>query len=81
MEKFRCLALAYEAIKQGGSLPAYMNAANKVLVGRFLNNEFSWLDISGKLEDLMERHTSAPIGSYEEVAAVDVLARQEAAHA
>lgn len=79
LKQFRCLALAYEAIKQGGSLPAYMNAANEVLVERFLRREFPWTAICMKLESLMEKHCPAAISSYEEVCAVDKLARQEAA--
>lgn len=78
-QKFRCLALAYEAIKTGGSLPAYMNAANEVLVSRFINKEVSWTDIGEKLESLMDRHRPAVITSYEEIAAVDSQARADAA--
>lgn len=78
-QKFRCLSLAYQAIKIGGSLPAYMNAANEVLVDRFIKKELSWSCIGEKLEALMEKHRLSPIASYEEIAAVDTLARIEAA--
>lgn len=81
MSKFRCLALAFEAIKQGGSLPAFMNAANEVLVERFLKKEIPWTAIGNKLEMLMGRYRSSSIASYEEVAAVDLQARREAATA
>ena len=40
--KFPCLSLAYESLKKGGTLPCFMNAANEVLVERFLNQEISW---------------------------------------
>ena len=36
LEKFRCLALAYEALSAGGTAPAVLNAANEVAVGLFL---------------------------------------------
>lgn len=76
--KFRCLALAFEAIRQGGSLPAYMNAANEILVERFLKGEFSWPEIGSKLESLMEKHPIIPIPTHETITAIDSLARQQA---
>ena len=59
--RFPCLGLAYEAIKNGGSMPCYMNAANEVLVDRFLNGAISWSEIGRKLESLMGRHQVSPI--------------------
>lgn len=52
-KKFPCVNLAYEAIRQGGSLPCYMNAANEVLVEKFLAKEIGWKDIARTLEHLM----------------------------
>lgn len=78
MDKFRCLKLAYDAVRCGGSLPCYMNAANEVLVHRFLNKEISWTDIAFKLENLMFRHSVMPIKSLQDILAVDQIARQEA---
>lgn len=77
MNKFRCLKLAYEAIRTGGSLPCYMNAANEVLVHRFLNKQLAWKEIAIQLERLMSRHTVTPIRSLDDVLAVDAIARQE----
>ncbi len=76
---FRCLALAYEALRQGGSLPCYMNAANEVLVERFLKGEISWKEIGIQLEVLMNRHAVVAIDSLDIILAVDALAREEAA--
>lgn len=76
--KFRCLRLAFDAIRQGGSLPCYMNAANETLVHRFLEKEISWQQISAKLEKVMLAHDSFPINSLDDVFAVDVQARLEA---
>lgn len=56
LETFRCLGLAYEAIKKGGSYPVVMNAANEVLVEKFLNNEISFLDIPETLEKILDEH-------------------------
>lgn len=79
MKLFRCLALAYEAIRRGGSLPCYMNAANEVLVGRFLAREISWKDIGLLLEQLMAGHKVRSVETLEEILAIDVQAREEAA--
>jgi 1-deoxy-D-xylulose-5-phosphate reductoisomerase len=76
--KFRCLSLAFDAIKQGGSLPCYMNAANETLVHRFLNKEISWQQIGIKLEKAMTAHQSKNIQSLDDVFEVDVQARAEA---
>lgn len=77
--QFRCLALAYEAIRQGGSLPCYMSAANEVLVERFLAGEINWSEIGIRLEFLMNRHRVQPIESLDEILDVDAQAREEAA--
>lgn len=78
-EKFRCLALAYEAVAAGGSMSCYLNAANEVLVKRFLNKEISWSDISRKLDSLMQHHQKIEDLSLEAILNVDRIARQEAA--
>jgi 1-deoxy-D-xylulose-5-phosphate reductoisomerase len=76
---FRCLSLAYEALKSGGTLPCYMNAANEILVERFLKGEISWKAIGIQLEELMNQHQVVPVDSLETILAVDALAREEAA--
>jgi 1-deoxy-D-xylulose-5-phosphate reductoisomerase len=79
-EKFRCLDLAYQSIKQGDSMPGYMNAANEILVNRYLKKEIGWMDIGRKLEDLMLKHNPCVIHNIEDVLSVDALARREAFH-
>lgn len=78
-QKFRCLELAYESLRQGKSLACYMNAANEVLGQRFFQGEIGWLDLGRKLEKLMERHNLTSVASLEEISAVDTQARAEAA--
>lgn len=79
-KKFTCLRLAFEALRIGGTMACYMNAANEILVNRFLNKEISWYSIARKLEQLMERHTPERELSLEKVLFVDEMARKEAAH-
>jgi 1-deoxy-D-xylulose-5-phosphate reductoisomerase len=78
LDKFRCLKLAYDAIRCGGSLPCYMNAANEVLVHGFLNKQISWKDIALNLENLMLRHNVKQVTSLQDILDIDLLARQEA---
>jgi len=81
MEKFRCLKLAFEVLRQGGSAPCYLNAANEVLVHRFINREIHWKDISTKLEHLLARHSVRPALDLETILQVDQEAREEALNA
>ena len=76
--KFPCLRLAYEAAKTGGTLPCFMNAANEILVERFLGGEIEWLDIGKKLETLMAKHTSVPQENLEILFDVEQSAREMA---
>jgi 1-deoxy-D-xylulose-5-phosphate reductoisomerase len=80
LKAFRCLGLAYEALQKGGSMPCYMNAANEVLVERFLAGEIEWSEISSHLEFLMGRHPVIPIDSLETILAIDAVAREEASN-
>ena len=77
-KKFNCLSLAYDAIRIGGTLPCYMNAANEILVQRFLSKEIGWNEIGLNLEKLMEQHVTQPASSLDTILAVDSLAREEA---
>ncbi len=77
-KKFPCLELAYQAIRAGGSLPCCLNAANEVLVDRFLKKQIRWIEIGKKLETLLGRHSPVSIGSLDELMDVDRAAREEA---
>lgn len=74
--KFPCLRLAVEAIKQGGSAPCFLNAANEVMVSRFIQKEISWRSIGVKLEKLMESHQVAKQLNLETILEVDASARE-----
>lgn len=51
---FRNLALAKDAMFKGGNVPAIMNAANEVVVGAFLKNKVSFIEMSDIIEQAME---------------------------
>jgi 1-deoxy-D-xylulose-5-phosphate reductoisomerase len=76
--KFPCLFLATEALKKKKSFPCYLNAANEVLVERFLQGKISWFSIGEKLEKLISFHRPCDLVTLEEVFAVDKQAREEA---
>lgn len=77
-KKFKCLRIAFDAIRDGGSYPCYMNAANEVLVQRFINREICWVEIGDLLEKLMNSHQSQKIEDVEQVLEIDALARRDA---
>ena len=56
-ETFRGLALAYEAGRQGGSMPTVFNAANEKAVGMFLKKQIRFLDNYSIIEENMQTHT------------------------
>ncbi len=55
LENFRGLALAYQALKQGGNIPTAFNAANERAVAKFLNREIRYLEIVDIIEGCMEQ--------------------------
>ena len=54
-EKFSCLRLAFDALKQGGSAMGTINAANEVAVASFLDNKIKFLDIANIIEKTLEK--------------------------
>ena len=75
---FRCLPLAREAGKMGGTLPCAMNAANEVAVAAFLAGQGSYLGIAECVEAVMELHDVCRVESVEQLQAVDAWARAKA---
>ena len=76
--RFPCLRLAYEAMREGGTMPAALSAANEVAVAAFLNREIKFMDIPLIIERTMEAHTTQPCESIESVLEADRWARSRA---
>ena len=55
MGEFKCLALAYEAMRQGGNMPCVLNAANEVVNEAFRHGKCSFLDMGNIIEKTMQR--------------------------
>lgn len=77
-QEFPCLQLAYDALRLGGSMPCFMNAANEVLVDRFLKEQIRWIDIGKKLEILMGHYTPMQKITLDDLEVVDKIAREKA---
>ena len=77
--RFRNLALAYEALHQGGNMPCIVNAANEVVVAAFLNDRISFLGMSDVIEKSMTRVPFIKTPSYEDYVATDAETRRIAA--
>jgi len=54
-ESFRCLNIAFEAMRQGGNIPCVMNAANEIAVAKFLKDEIGFLQIADVVSATMEK--------------------------
>lgn len=78
MERFPCLRLAYEAMREGGTMPAALSAANEVAVASFLNRRTKFMDIPRVIEGTMEAHKTQPCSSIEAVLEADRWARSHA---
>lgn len=66
-ETFRGLALAYDALAAGGSMPTVFNAANERAVGLFLNRKIRFLDIYEMIEGAMAEHKVIASPSVEQI--------------
>lgn len=77
-DKFPALKLAYAAGRQGGSMPAAMNAANEVAVNAFLQRQLKFTDIIKVVEEIMNLHTPLSNPQLEDILAVDAWARDAA---
>ncbi|MFM8835477.1 MAG: 1-deoxy-D-xylulose-5-phosphate reductoisomerase, partial [Actinomycetota bacterium] len=74
-DTFRCLQLAYDAGRIGGTAPAWLSAANEVAVETFLTGGVKWVDIPRIIEATMQHHDGQIPGSVEDVLQADRLAR------
>ena len=76
LERFPCLRLAYEAMREGGTIPAAMSAANEIAVDAFLNHRIKFMDIPRTIEETMNAHEKQACSSIEAILEADRWARQ-----
>ena len=77
LEKFPCLKLAFEAGKQGGTLPAVMNAANEEAVFLFLDKKISLWEIYEITKKIMDEHQNIINPSLDEILEQDRITREK----
>jgi 1-deoxy-D-xylulose-5-phosphate reductoisomerase len=78
LERFPCLAYAFEALKAGAGGPVVLNAANEIAVDAFLKNRIRYLDIATVVHASLEGTDAGGVGSLEGILAVDEAARATA---
>ncbi len=78
MGTFGCLALARQAIREGGTLPCVMNAANEVANAAFRQGSCGFLAIEDCVRAVMEAHDLQPVESVSQLEEVDAAARAQA---
>lgn len=76
MDTFRCLPMAIEAIRRGGTVPAVMNGANEVAVAAFLKGEIGFLRIAELVEAAMNTVPFKEITCLDDVLEADAAARE-----
>ena len=79
LKKFRCLALAIEAIQKGGNMPCIVNAANEIVNRAFLEDRCGFLEMSDVIAETMQRTTYSGSPDYDTYVATDAEARRIAA--
>jgi 1-deoxy-D-xylulose-5-phosphate reductoisomerase len=76
--RFPCLGFGYEAKRQGGTLPAVVNAANEAAVEAFLAEKIPFTGIPKTIERVMKKHQVKADPALADILEVDAWARQEA---
>ena len=76
LQKFHCLALAFEAIRKGGNMPCIVNAANEIVNRGFLDDQCGFLQMGEIIEKTMQRVTFDPQPSYDTYVQTDAEARR-----
>jgi 1-deoxy-D-xylulose-5-phosphate reductoisomerase len=76
--RFPCLALAYQALRAGGTAPAVLNAANEIAVAAFLDDKIPFLSIPRLIEDVLGALPVNPVSCLDDVLSADADARHTA---
>ena len=79
MERFRCLAMAYESIRKGGNMPCIVNAANEIVNEAFRHDRCGFLQMADIIEATMQKATFIQAPTYDDYISTDAEARRLAA--
>lgn len=75
VQRFPCIRLAADAMRQGGTAPAVLNAANEVAVEAFLDGRLGFTAIAEVIENVLGEAAVEPLVSLEQAYAADIEAR------
>jgi 1-deoxy-D-xylulose-5-phosphate reductoisomerase len=75
---FRCLSLAYQAGRTGGTAPAWLSAANEIAVEAFLEGALMWSEIPRIIEETLQQHDGKSPHVVEDILDADSVARRVA---
>lgn len=78
LKKYPSLALTYEALNAGGTMPCVLNAANEIAVEAFLNERITFMGIPAVVADTMAEHEVLKGETIEEVISASEWARKKA---
>ncbi len=76
LDTFRCLALAYRAIREGGSYPIVLNAANEEAVSQFLSGQIGFCQIADRVEAALDQHENTVISAVGDILEVERKTRE-----
>lgn len=79
LETFRCLSLAYEALKIGGTMSTVLNAADEIAVSLFLNKKIEFLQIAEIIEESMKEHNNIQNPTLDDIINVDKEVKEKIA--
>ena len=77
-KRFPALALAYHALREGGTMPAVLNAANEVAVAAFLDRRIGFREIHRIIGNIMKKHNNGRARAIGDILEVDRWAREQA---
>lgn len=75
---FPCLRLAFEALQEGGTMPAVLNGANEIAVELFLKEKIRFASIPGIIEGVMQKHVKHSAPTLDDIIEGDRWARETA---
>lgn len=78
LDTFRCLGLAFDALRAGGTAPTVLNAANEVAVAAFLAGQLPFLAIAEVIESCLEKIPPEPVANLAQLIQTDLTARDTA---
>ncbi|MGB2692910.1 MAG: 1-deoxy-D-xylulose-5-phosphate reductoisomerase [Thermodesulfobacteriota bacterium] len=77
-EQFPSLRIAFDALREGGTMPSVMNGANEVAVAAFLSGQMKFTGIVSTVKKVMELHNTQPANTLDSVLESDLWARSTA---